>query len=92
MVMPSVRTNAHSYPQAEINAMTTFYGGKKCVIELMSGGTQWSHILDTALEPSNKRVSQSLILSRAMTLKMYLLAFTNAYAPAASGSISRTCR
>ena len=91
-IMASVRTATHSYPLAEIDAMNTFYDGKKCVIESLFGGVEWSHVLDAALGPSNKRVSQSLILSCAMTLKMTLLAFTNAHPQLASGSISQTCR
>ena len=91
MAMPSVRTTTYTYPWAELDAMTNFYGGKRCVISLMRTYVEWSHTLDAALESSNECVSQSLILSCAMTLKMYLLAFKNAYAQTASGSISPTC-
>ena len=134
MTIPSVQTTAHTYPHAEIVAMTNFYGGKKCVISLMSGSVEWSHILDAVersserqlamlnpkrirewfvgpdnsfkrmatywdsgdvprpLHPCNERASESLILSCAMTLKVYLLAFANAYAQTASGSTSPTSR
>ncbi len=92
MTFPSLRTRTHAYPQVEIDAMINFYGGKKCVVSLMTGSVEWFHTLDAALEPCNDRVSQPLILSCAVTLKMYLLAFTNAYAQSASGSASPTCR
>ena len=42
--------------------MMDFYDGKKCVISLLTGSTQWSHILDAALQPSNERVSISHLI------------------------------
>ncbi|KAM6499398.1 hypothetical protein JOM56_004906 [Amanita muscaria] len=50
MALPSVRTVTHTYPQAEINAMTNFYGGKRCVITL-----------NALLQPCNERLSQMLM-------------------------------
>ena len=139
MTIPSVQTTIHSYPQSELDAMTNFYGGQRCVISLMFRNVEWSHTLDAVehsserqletmlnqkrvrewivgpdnsfkpectdielaywdsgdvpqpLHPCNERVSQSLILSCAVTLKVYLLAFANAYARTASGSTSPTC-
>ena len=52
----------NNYPQEEIDAMMDFYDGKKCVISLLTGSTQWSHILDAALQPSNERVSISHLI------------------------------
>ena len=78
MTTPSVRTPTHSYPQDELDEMTNYYGGKRCVVTLMLGSVEWSHTLDANPESSNMRVSPYLILSCAMMLKMCPLAFTNA--------------
>ncbi|KAM6492021.1 hypothetical protein JOM56_011745 [Amanita muscaria] len=64
MANPSIRTTT-PYPQIELDAMTNFYDGKRCVIQLMPDGVEWSHTLDAALQPCNRRASQSLILSCA---------------------------
>ncbi|KAF8334439.1 hypothetical protein F5887DRAFT_1273589 [Amanita rubescens] len=58
MTIPSVQTTTHTYPQAELDAMTNFYGGKRCVISLMRTWVEWSHTLDAALESSDERLSQ----------------------------------
>ncbi|KAF8333696.1 hypothetical protein F5887DRAFT_1259663 [Amanita rubescens] len=60
MTTPSVRTITHVYPQSELDAMTNFYDGKRCVITLVLEGVEWSHTLDATLHPSNRRLSQML--------------------------------
>ena len=72
--------------------MREFYGSKRCVIENVLSQVDWSHIQDMALEPSNKRVSQYLIVSCATMLKMRLLAYNNAYVQPALEPIPPTCR
>jgi hypothetical protein len=76
--MASVRTVTHTYPQEEVNAMTDFYGGKRCVISLTLPGVHWGHTLDAALGLSNTRASQYPV-SCTIMLTMCPLAFSNAY-------------
>ena len=59
--MASVRTTTHSYPQQEITAMRSFYGGKKCAITRNTDSVHWAHILDAALDVSNPRVRLSFL-------------------------------
>ena len=42
--------------------MMDFYDGKKCVISLLTGSTDWCHILDAALQPSNERLCISYFI------------------------------
>ena len=58
---PSVRTSTHRYPQEELDAMSQFYGGKRCIVRRLLEAPDWAHMLDAALLPSNERVCQSLI-------------------------------
>jgi hypothetical protein len=71
-----VYSSVHA-PQQELDAMISFYGGKRCVIQRMLTAVEWSYILDPSNEIS-ERVSQYFIISSAMTpLKMRLLMLTH---------------
>ena len=59
MANRSVRTTTHYYPAEEIDAMTAFYQGKKCVVTRNQEVADWAHMLDAALETSNTRVRQA---------------------------------
>ena len=75
MTNSNVQTAMHNYPQEEIDAMTLFYGGKRCVTQRTLPATQWAHVLDAALDPSNARVCQSISLA---VLIMHRLALNDA--------------
>jgi hypothetical protein len=45
-------SDTHYYPPAEVDAMTTAYAGKRCIITRESAA-QWAHILDANLDNSS---------------------------------------
>ena len=59
MMIPMVQTTTHDYPREELDAMSKFYGGKRCVIQRMLNVVEWAHILDTSIGSLNGCVSQS---------------------------------
>ena len=66
----TLRTTTHSYPTEELDAMVTFYGGKRSVITQQTVSVQWAHILDADLDSTNSRVRphnycHSLVLNAA---------------------------
>ena len=58
MAEPTLLTVTHHYPIPEVHAMTSFYGGKKCVITNTFQSVHWAHMLDASLEPPSDRVRQ----------------------------------
>ncbi|KAF8334436.1 hypothetical protein F5887DRAFT_1139377 [Amanita rubescens] len=81
MTIPSVQTTTHTYPHAEIDAMTNFYGGKKCVISLMSGSVEWSHILD-AVDRSSER---QLAMLNPKRVREWIVGPDNSFKPECTG-------
>ena len=90
MTISTVQTTTHDYLRDELDAIIDFYGGKRCFVQKMLGSVEWSLILDTSIESCNGRVSQYLIISCTMLLKMRPLALRNAYTQIVSRSTSPT--
>ncbi|KAJ3850426.1 hypothetical protein EV368DRAFT_45306 [Lentinula lateritia] len=58
--MVTQRTRTHQYPTKELDAMIRFYGGEMCSITKDMTGTEWAHLMDTALSGSNEMLDWML--------------------------------